>query len=157
MFFKCVLEARILRDEKNDNNLVPETDTHKDVKNYFAYLDNISKALSERLDELEKENGELKSELQELLKQYNEKNNECNDYKGQIEIISKKFIELNEKYEELNEKYDKEQKRYNLVYVENNRNMDELKNLRKEIKLLQSRASDNSKEKFFDKIKKIIK
>lgn len=151
------MEAHILKDEKTDNEIGEETDSHKEIKNYFTYLDNISKALSERLDELENENNDLKAELVEAKKEYNEKDNDCSEYREQIEILSRKLMDLNEKYEELNEKYEKEQKRYNLVYVENTRNMDELKNLRKEIKALQSHVSDNNREGIIDKIKKLIK
>lgn len=151
-----LLEACSVKDEKTDNNMI-ETDTHKEFKNYFTYLDNISKALSERLDELEAENEDMKSELIRTQQEFDEKNIECEDFKEQIEALSSKLIEFTEKYEELNEKFEKEQKRYNLIVVENNRNMDELKNLRKENKLLQSHVSDSKRETILEKLKKIIK
>lgn len=141
-----------MNDEELNKEASLKIDSHKEIKNYFTYLDSISKALSDRLDELESENKTLKTELTKIQLEFDEKNNECYEYKEQIEIVSQKFMELSEKFEDIGEKYEKEQKRYNLIETENARNMDELKNLRKENKLLLSNVAGKGKETLRQKI-----
>jgi hypothetical protein len=140
------MEARGLRDDKLNDDMLNDIDSNKEIGNYFTYLDSISKALSKRLDELENENKTLKNELLIQRHEADEK-----------ELIIKKLNELGLKFEELSEKYEKEQKRAKLLEVENARNMDEMKNLRKENKILLSKTSDRSKETLLEKFQRLIK
>lgn len=134
-----------------------DIDSNKEVTNYFTYLDNISKALSKRLDDLENENKALKTELIKLSLEAQDMDAACLDYRSHDEIISKKYLEMSEKFEELNEKYEKEQKRAKLLEVENTRIMDDLKVLRKENKVLVLQNSDRGKETLMEKIQRLIK
>ena len=144
------MEAQRLKDEKLKDEIFVNLDETKDVGSYFTYLDNISKALSKRLDDLEYENQTLKNELLRLKLEDDEIENRYLENKEQMEALTNKYNELVEKYE-------KEQKRAKLLELENARNMDDLKTLRKENKILVSQTSDNVKQTFIEKIRKIIK
>lgn len=146
-----------MKDEKNNDEVFFNIDSNKEIGNYFAYLDSISKALSKRLDELEMENKSLKDGISKLSEAAVETNNECLEYQQQMGVMSRKFIELSEKYEELLEKYEKEQRRSKLLEIENARNMDDIKNLRKENKALSAKTATKEKETLKDKIHKLIK
>lgn len=148
--FEELMEAQQLKDEKLKEDFFINLDPNKDIGDYFTYLDNISKALSKRLEDLENENQTLKNELLKLKLEDDEIENRYLASKEQMESITNKYNDLMEKFE-------KEQKRAKLLELENARNMDDLKSLRKENKILVTQTSDNVKETLMEKIHRLIK
>lgn len=139
-----------MKDDRNEPKAFFEVDSNKKIGDYFTYLDNISKALSKRLDDLENENIGYKNEILELEKNIEEKDKLIQDYEDQISGNDTKVNELIEKLE-------KEQRRTKVLEVENTRNMDELKSLRKENKSLLIQSSDNERVSLIQRIKRKFK
>lgn len=136
-----------MKDDKSEGKDIFEVDSNKKISDYFTYLDNISKALSKRLDDLENENKQYKEKIISLNQGLEEKENILALYEEQINDSEQKLNELAEKLE-------KEQRRTKVLEVENARNMDELKTLRKENKTLITQNSDSEKTSIIQRIKR---
>lgn len=136
-----------MKEDKNESKAFFEMDSSKKIGDYFTYLDNISKALSKRLDDLENENINYKNlniELDAAIK----------EMELQIQGYEEQLLEQESKISELAEKLEKEQRRTKVLEVENTRNMDELKSLRKENKSLINQGSDAVKLPLLQRIKR---
>lgn len=140
--------------ESENDNVMLEIKPNRDARGYLNYLDAISRVLSEKLEELENENNALKEENSLLKMEAKDRESEFIDLVNQDESITKRFIDLEQRYVEMLERFEKEQKRGKLLEIENARNMDELKSLRKENKSLLSMNSDREKLGLFEKLKK---
>lgn len=128
----------------------------RDIKNYLNNLEGISKLVARRIDELEEENKSLKDEIKKLEYEVDKRNSEYMELKRKEDALSNECTRLVGRLKEMEEKFIKEQKRANLLEVENSRNLDELKALRKEHNEIASKAEKN-KTTIIDKIKSIIK
>ncbi|MCX7883681.1 MAG: hypothetical protein N2448_01410 [Caloramator sp.] len=130
-------------------------DAPKDVKGYLNNLEGILKIVSKRIDELEEENSFLKDEVKKLQMELDKRNIEYNDIKRKDESVMGEYKRLIEKLKDMEDKYLKEQKRANVLEVENSRNLDELKKLRKENSDLLAKI-EKDKVTIKDKFKRFI-
>ncbi|SKA89011.1 hypothetical protein SAMN05443428_10960 [Caloramator quimbayensis] len=153
----------ILKENKNINLnefglkqvAISGEDAPKDVKGYLNNLEGISKIVSRRIDELEEENSYLKDEVKRLQTELDKRNIEYNDIKRKDESVMGEYKRLIEKLKDMEDKYLKEQKRANVLEVENSRNIDELKKLRKENSDLLAKL-DKEKITIKDKFKRFM-
>ncbi|TDT61039.1 hypothetical protein [Fonticella tunisiensis] len=149
-------KKRINFDELSLNQVaVSSENSSSDIRNYINHLDDITRALSKRLDWLEEENSRLKEEIERKENDINALTMQYLDEKRKNDLLSKECTRLLERLKEMEEKYEKEQKRVNLLEVENSRNMDEIKSLKKERNELLLRV-DKEKNTWKDKIKKFM-
>lgn len=121
------------------------------INNYISTLDEISKAITGKISELEKENELLKNEIKKLEMEILNKTNECIKLKERMDNISQDYTQMAAKKSYMEEKYLKEQSRANLLKIENAKNIDEIKLLKKERDELQINVEKN-KTKLKDKI-----
>jgi chromosome segregation ATPase len=128
----------------------------ENVKDYFERMDEIAKALSKRLDGLEEENLLLKQDNERLKTELEKRTGECLEIKNQFDAMSEEHTRVLDKLKEAEGLYVKEQKRANLLEIENNRSMDELRSLRKEKNELMMKI-DRNRTSIIDKIKDMIK
>lgn len=111
--------------------------TSQDAKYLVDYLSEVIKIVSSKVQDMENENKSLKEKVSE------------------VEGYESENTKLKEELQKLQEKYEKEQKRANLLEVENSRNLDELKRLRKERNELLSKV-EKTNVTLKDKIKNMI-
>lgn len=124
-----------------------------------AHNDNNSNTYASLVQELLKENKALKEEVETLTAKLNDKNNECEEALKVVDKAAKEYAKLYEKFKEIEEKLTKEQKRANILEVENTRNLDELKALKKARNELLAKAQkqeDNSESKFMKFVKSLF-
>lgn len=134
---------------------VSSEDAPEDIKAYLDNFEDMTRMILKKIDDLEDENKSLKDEVQRLRIELDKRNIEYNEIIRKDESIMGEYKRLIEKLKEMEDKYLKEQKRANLLEIENTRNIDELKKLKKENNELLSKLSkDNITLK--DRIKKII-
>jgi hypothetical protein len=138
------------------NQVAVSSDTEvKDAKNYFSNLENYSKVISKKIDELEEENNFCREELKRLEGELSRRTDEYLDAVKKFDNEIHECERLKDRLRDMEEKYLKEQKKANLLEIENSRNIDELKVLRKEKSALLQKINQN-KTSFKDKIKQII-
>lgn len=157
MIERCI----VLNENSNKNEIyfkqvaISSEDAPEDIKSYLNNLEGISKMVLKKIDDLEEENKYLKDEIKRLQIELDKRNMEYNEIKRKDEGVMGEYKRLIEKLKEMEDKYLKEQKRANLLEIENSRNIDELKKVKKEnSELLSKLTKDNYTLK--DKIKKFI-
>jgi chromosome segregation ATPase len=162
--YKGFKERCICLEEKNHivfddgylNQLAASSEySTNDIRNYLNHLDDITKVLSRKLSDLELENRNQRENLQEKDNEINELMKELLEERKKNESISKECTSLQDRLKEMEEKYQKELKKSNLLEVENNRNLDEIKSLRRERNDLRSRV-DKDKLTLKEKINRFI-
>jgi chromosome segregation ATPase len=111
------------------------------------------------VQELLKENKSLKEEVETLAAKLNEKSNQCEEALKVVDKAAKEYAKLYEKYKEIEDRLTKEHKRANILEVENTRNLDELKALKKARNELLAKAQkdeENNESRFRKFIKNLF-
>jgi DNA repair exonuclease SbcCD ATPase subunit len=153
---RCIyLEERkdiVFKDLYLDSAVTGDGSTSSDIRNYISHIDDITRALAVKLENLELENQRLREESEQKDEEIGELARDFLGEKNKCDALTQECTRLLEKLKEMEEKYQKELKKSNLLEVENNRNLDEIKSLRKERNELVSKL-DKDKPTWKDKIK----
>jgi hypothetical protein len=160
-----VLEERIINnedDEMEDFDEVPLSSVAlgkdyygADIKNYTITLGEISKAINQKIIEIEEESQSLKKEIEKLREDINKKNHKYLSLNDKFNDISKEYSKQTEKLKSLENRYLKEQRRTDLLETENTRKIEEIKQLNNEKNELLSNIEKN-KFTIKDKLKQLI-
>lgn len=126
-----------------------------DLKNYVLTLEEISRAINQKLIEIDEENKELKNEIGRMKKDINNKDHQYISLKEKYNNVSKDYTRQVEKLKSIEGKYLKVQKKAGLLEVENNRKMEEINYLSKEKNDLILNI-EKSKSTIKDRLKQII-
>lgn len=126
-----------------------------DLKNYALTLEEISKAINQKLIEIEEEKQELKKEIEGMKEDINSKNHQYLNLIEKFNNVSRDYTAQLEKLKSIENKYLKEQKRASYLEAENNKKMKEMDQLLKDRKDLIS-SIEKSKSTIRDRLKQLI-
>lgn len=126
-----------------------------DIKNYTFTLREISKAINQKIIEIEEESQGLKKEIEKMREDINNKNHKYSSLNDKFNDISKEYSKQTEKLKSFENRYLKEQKRIGTLETENARKIEEIKQLNSEKNELLLNIEKN-KSTIKDKLKQLI-
>ena len=126
-----------------------------DIKNYTITLGEISRAINQKIIEIEEESQCLKKEIEKMREEINSKNHKYLSLNDKFNDISKEYSKEKEKLKNLENRYLKEQKRTGILEIENVRKIEEIKELSREKNELLSNIEKN-KSTIKERLKQLI-
>lgn len=142
-----------------EDNPVKSSDVYElqyDIKTYLKNLEEISKLIGQKIDNLENENRYLKENNKMLKYEFDKKNNDYIELRKREDAVLSEYIQILEKLKDMEAKYIKEQKKASLIEIENFKSMEELESLRKEHNELLANA-DKNKSSLINVLKSLLK
>lgn len=126
-----------------------------DIRNYAITLEELSKAINEKLAEIEEEKLRLKKQIDMMKEEINNKNHQYLSLTEKFNTVSRDYTRQMEKLKSIENKYLKEQRKAGLLENENNKKIEEINQLLRDKNELISNI-EKSKSKIRDRLKQII-